>query len=116
MTQKSGCVVNETAVSGVAKNLRGCREIGPDRIMIWLRGQADSAIGATQIDVTKFFRPEIVFRHVGEASKRPQSPYDLHGPTGFLQHFAVQRGNNVLAGVDPTTWQLKFRIWLRLMR
>jgi len=69
-----------------------------------------------EVHGAELFRPEVVFRHVGEPPERPQTPGHGDLPAGFLEHFAVERGDRMFAPVDPAARQLQLGHRLGLMR
>ena len=52
-------------------------------------------------------RPDVVFRHVGEALEGAEPAHDADAPAGLLEAFAVQRAQRPLAGVDAAAGKLE---------
>lgn len=71
---------------------------------------------ARKIDGAQLFGPEVIFRHKGKTAKCAHASDQLHGPAGFLPHFAVQCGNGILAALNTATGQLKLGQGFGLMR
>ncbi len=61
-------------------------------------------------DMTHLFCPEVVFRHIGKAPKRPQSARRRDTPSRFFDHFAIQCLQGAFARVDTAAGQLKLRL------
>ena len=83
--------------------------------MAGLAWRTDRTQGLGVINGTDLFRPQIVFRHIGEPAKRPQTPHGLNGPTGFLNHLAVKRRQRRFPRINPAAGQLIFRMRVLLM-
>ena len=83
--------------------------------MVRFAGWAELQAWSTEIDVAQLLGPEIVFRHVGEISKRPDAARRGDGPASFFINFAVKRGHWAFTGINTAAGQLKLRFGLILM-
>ncbi len=80
---------------------------------LWRFGQF--ADGARLIDMANLFGPEVVFGHEHKASERAQKTRLCDAPTGFLEHFAVQRRDRAFSGINATAGKLKLVMDARLI-
>lgn len=82
-----------------------------DRHVVRLNRGSDLANGVCEIDVADLFGPEIVFRHEGEATIRPQAARRGNLPASFLEHFAMKSGDGLFARVNAATGELQLLVY-----
>lgn len=70
-------------------------------------GGHDPANRAGEVDVAELFRPDVVFGHEGEPPECPEPSWRGDTPSGFLEHFPVQRGQRAFASVYPAARKLE---------
>lgn len=80
---------HEVPIARVAETPGGHVRRHPDRAVVWLRRRSESKCGRTEIDVTDLLRPDLVFRHVGEALEDAELSQDPNFPACLLETFAV---------------------------
>lgn len=100
---------NEMPVAGNRQSLSGLCPWKEHRPVARLGGWTDPKPETCQIDVALLLRPEIVFRHIGEAMKHPHPERRANAVSGFLHHLPMQRGDGTFAGVDTAAGKLEFR-------
>jgi hypothetical protein len=83
--------------------------------MSGLARRAKAQDGAGKVDRAELFGPKVVFRHVGEPPERAELA-SQRSSSRSPQHLAVQRGDGMLAPVDPAAGQLELGHRLGLMR
>ena len=88
-----------------------CRDVArpPDRHMIRFGWICDLPHRCGNKNLTHFFGPQIVFRHVNEAAKCSKMMGSSDQPPRFFHHFAMQSPKRALFRVNAATGQLK--VW-----
>lgn len=61
------------------------------------------------INMAYFFRPEIIFRHIGKPPERTQPAWRGNPPAGLFHYLAVQRLRRAFVRIDPAAWKLN--VW-----
>lgn len=82
--------------------------------MQWLGRRAHPQGWSRDKDQADFFRPEIIFGHVGKATKAPDPPWIGNVPTGFLIHLTMQCADWRFTGVYTATGKLQIGVGVGL--
>lgn len=106
-------MLDEVPIPVIGKNGNCDRRIDPDGVMSSLMRGAEPTNRVRRIHDADFFRPQIVFGHVGKPSESADPARISNPPAGFFKHLAVQCCNGRFACINAPARQLEF--WLRVV-